>query len=410
MNVSEEDSYRDSFDYSSDHDMSEVGSNSSPNPGGFGSSNHYTAPPGSNNPLFNPWNNHHGEANLFHHMQAAHERYRSQDYTTSLAQLDACQAIAKGNTNTMADIHILKGDNYRKLHKYNKAIQEYELASTKTAAEKLALCYDRLAIIHRKTGSYQQAFKLICEADRILSGIAFPTADTTRLSAQVLKHLASIYLQQNMAQKAIEILDQSLAKCYDNFALNNKGLAYLWLGELDKAYKILAKVVSRDPNSYVFNNSFGLVMFKCKDHQKAIELFQKSLSINPTYTKALNNIGWTYLDLEYPDEAITYFKQALEKGGSSLDLYCGMGKSCLLKKDYSNAVVNFNHCLTLRPTDTQALVFRGDAYFALNKIHHAIRDYKEAYKCDNTCLPAYTRLTEIAEVHNMKKDKNCCIQ
>lgn len=96
---------------------------------------------------------------------------------------------------------------------------------------------------------------------------------------------------------------------------------YVWKDELslwsDGVKKSSAK-------ARVFNYS-GLAYHKVGDMDNAILQYKKSLSLNPFYADAHNNIGISYFNKGLLDKAITHFKHAIEVDPSHGDAHYNLG-------------------------------------------------------------------------------------
>ena len=55
-----------------------------------------------------------------------------------------------------------------------------------------------------------------------------------------------------------------------------------------------SKIIAREPNSYKAHSSLGILLIKRGQEQEGISEMRKSLSINPSYPDAHNNMGTLY--------------------------------------------------------------------------------------------------------------------
>lgn len=78
-------------------------------------------------------------------------------------------------------------------------------------------------------------------------------------------------------------------------------------------------------------------------NDKAIKYFQRYLEDNPGDPTALNNIGWSYFEKSYYDDAIRYFERSGiayyfdDRDSETWDCYLGLAVSYLMKDDIQRA-------------------------------------------------------------------------
>ncbi len=84
------------------------------------------------------------------------------------------------------------------------------------------------------------------------------------------------------------------------------------LGQYRDALKILEKGAEADPERTDIHNLMGFCHFKLKNHEAAIESFEKILKLNPSSAIDYANIASNYRDMGKKEEAIRYYEIALE--------------------------------------------------------------------------------------------------
>ena len=128
--------------------------------------------------------------------------------------------------------------------------------------------------------------------------------------------LGSCYLALNEPEKGLKILDTALA-------LDPKGqdipsiYSYMAqclkvMGKYREALKVLEKAELLDNERTDIFNLMGFCHFKLKEHEKAIECFQKVLELDPSSAIDYANIASNYRDMGKKETAITYYRLALE--------------------------------------------------------------------------------------------------
>jgi|GEM_PF-2880604 len=91
---------------------------------------------------------------------------------------------------------------------------------------------------------------------------------------------------------------------------NNRGLAYRRLKEPGKAMKDLMKALALKPGYAPAYNNIGILYLDRGNFQKALELFNQSLTYNRHYHIAYYNIACVYSLQKKRAEAVKYLKKA----------------------------------------------------------------------------------------------------
>jgi tetratricopeptide (TPR) repeat protein len=85
---------------------------------------------------------------------------------------------------------------------------------------------------------------------------------------------------------------------YNSAAMHNsRGLAYAEKKEYDKALEEYNQTLLIDPSFAAAYNNCGIIVYHDrKEYDKAIEDYNQALKLNPNYTVAYNNRGLVYAD------------------------------------------------------------------------------------------------------------------
>lgn len=129
------------------------------------------------------------------------------------------------------------------------------------------------------------------------------------------------------------------------------------IGNIKKALFEAEKAHELDPLSVVINSSLADMYMNANMLESAVEQYNRTLEIEPTFRAALNGLGWTYYLLGDNDKALQTFKKSQMLAGDDFKatatlgyLYAKMGKrdevaECLKKLDIRSERekdVNFN--------------------------------------------------------------------
>ncbi len=97
-------------------------------------------------------------------------------------------------------------------------------------------------------------------------------------------------------------------------------------------------------------------------YRKAAALFEKALTIEPTFSQAAFYLGLTYNALFDEDKAALYYKQAIAIDQDYLEARANYGGMLLDVGDVDEALRQFNAVLVLQPKHADALTMQAQAY------------------------------------------------
>jgi len=136
------------------------------------------------------------------------------------------------------------------------------------------------------------------------------------------------------------------------------GVSYYGENNIQKAFIELQKAVELNPEDKDVLYMIGIIyLLNYDDFPKAIDFFQKAVSVDPDFAEAHNNLGFAYEKSRKFNEAIDSYKKALSN----------------LK--YRSPEKAYNSL--------------GRVYYRLGRYDEAINEYKEALKRMTDFYPSY---------------------
>lgn len=255
---------------------------------------------------------------------------------------------------------------------------------------------------------------------------AFHQAGYVEQEAYGLKFLADLYSVDDMREKAIEKLDQSVA-LYKTINFKNfqgvyilYSIIYFTDGNYKQAlnYSLMAlKSALNNGDSSMslcqINNYVGITLSRLNDHEKAIGYYQAAMDVarnhndNDAVLQLMFNIVKEYIELKKPDEALAFMKSIPKKFlvPEEDESYIYTPLSYLIihneKKNYSAVQSNGNQILHLikshRPSDKTLHNF----YAILIGFHLRTGQYSSANLHMRT-MDSLSR--KIGDPHRIKED------
>jgi len=137
-------------------------------------------------------------------------------------------------------------------------------------------------------------------------------------------------------------------------------------------------VIRKEPGvSFAYNNR-GLVYDEMGLYDKAMDDYDRSVTLEPDFFRPYNNRGVILLKKGLPDEAIGDFDRSIALNPSFDDAYMNRGIAYDRKGLFGRAMEDFGKALSLNPLSYETLINRGVACGSRGMLEEAMRDYSKA--------------------------------
>jgi Tfp pilus assembly protein PilF len=176
-------------------------------------------------------------------------------------------------------------------------------------------------------------------------------------------------------------------------AYTNLGSVYQKMGQLDKAMENYDKAITLDPNDYLAYNNRGAIFAKVGQFDKAIESYNKAVISNPGDYKAYFNRGLSYDKMGRITDAIEDFQRAMRL--NMLDPRVIAWAHSNLGILYGKAgmddrsIAAFNNSISIEPNNPVTFYNRGFALAFSGQYKRAIEDFSTSIILDQNYASAY---------------------
>jgi tetratricopeptide (TPR) repeat protein len=154
-----------------------------------------------------------------------------------------------------------------------------------------------------------------------------------------------------------------------------RGNIYLYLGKLDEAYTSLKKATEIAPTLLSFFVDLGEVCFEKGQWEEAIDWYKQAINSEADKGKALRGIGYSYLSLEDWKAAASYLEKAQELG---IAVFFGLGVAYFELGDDEKGIKNLkNEILNDGPAKTEASYYLGFAYASVGDRVSSVEAFKQ---------------------------------
>ncbi len=189
--------------------------------------------------------------------------------------------------------------------------------------------------------------------------------------------------------KALEILngfiknDSSSSEAY-----RIRGKCFRKIGELNNAEFDLKRSLLLDKNNAKTYAQLGTVYAMTNKNELALEMYNKSLQIDPNLSDAYNNRGaFYYFYLQEYDQALMDYSQAIMLNPNNDYALYNRGILYLFQEQYQKGIIDLTKSLELNPKQNKANFDRGICFYYINEYKKSIKDYNKAIKYNRTINP-----------------------
>jgi TolB-like protein/Tfp pilus assembly protein PilF len=168
--------------------------------------------------------------------------------------------------------------------------------------------------------------------------------------------------------KALEI-DETLADAHTALADYYLSYEWNWLG----AEREIKRAIELSPNDAVAHSNYGSYLQTMGRLDEAIAARKLNREFDPLSPTATANAGYPHYYARQYDQAIEYYRKALELDPNYSWSYLWIGQAYLEKGMYSEAIADINKAVTLSEGNVRARATLGYAYAVAGKRGEAQR-------------------------------------
>jgi len=203
------------------------------------------------------------------------------------------------------------------------------------------------------------------------------------LGAGLLLVLGLLSWQRASVYQTDEMLwTDTLAKDSNSWLGHNNlgGAVLIHNGQLDEAINQFQKSLEINPSYDLAHCNLGIALLRKGRVDEAIAQFQIALEINPRYDIAQCNLGDALLQKGQVDEAMAQYEKALGINPDNAEAHNNLGNILVQKGHVDEAMIQFQKALEINPNYADAHNNLGGTLFLKGRLEEAIAQYKEALR------------------------------
>jgi len=266
----------------------------------------------------------------------------------------------------------IKGNAFKSLKEYDKAIDSYKEALT-LDSEPNGDIYVQWAIALIAEGKLKKAeLKFETAAKKDSDNPWVYTAWGERLLANERKEYTKAYEKFAIAQEK-----------NPNYALNYAiwGNALFFDTRYQKAVEKFEQAIKLDSNlpTWVRGN-YRYALLKSGRYQEAVEQYKQAIKLNPNVASVRGNYGDALVKLGEYQDAVKQYELAIELKPAEGFYYYNLGKTLVELKQYKQAVIQFQKAIELNNNHAWSYIKLGYVLLLLQKPQEALTQCKAVLK------------------------------
>ena len=131
-------------------------------------------------------------------------------------------------------------------------------------------------------------------------------------------------------------------------------------GQLQEASQIYERVLQVDPKHFDALHMLGVIADQTKNHQTAVDLIGKAISINSNNPAAYSNQGAALKKLGQFSAAVASYDKAISLKPDFAEAHSNKGAALKALRQFSAAAASCDKAISLKPDHAEAYLNRGN--------------------------------------------------
>jgi protein O-mannosyl-transferase len=136
-------------------------------------------------------------------------------------------------------------------------------------------------------------------------------------------------------------------------------------------------VIEKYPNTPLPYNNLGHYLRRQNQPERALENYNKAISLEPGKAQPYNNRGKIYFDRGEIDKALADYNKCIELEPNHVNALANRGAAFGMKQEWEAALKDLNKALELEPFHSNALSNRAFVWFQMQEYEKSIEDFSK---------------------------------
>lgn len=200
--------------------------------------------------------------------------------------------------------------------------------------------------------------------------------------------LAKYYNQQNMLAMA-KAINVEIFELFPEDSLSRLAQSYRIQGNFDKAIQLLEKAIEINPSFGGAYNQLGLIYLSQRKADEALAEFQKAIRANPFNANAHINLGYALISKGRYQEALDESKKAVKLGGATAEVLNNIGYTYWKLGQPEKAIEELRKSIKIDPRFMDPHLNLGQFYLLNHRLDEALSEFQEAAGLKPDYSPIY---------------------
>ncbi|MBI4390046.1 MAG: tetratricopeptide repeat protein [Nitrospinae bacterium] len=211
-------------------------------------------------------------------------------------------------------------------------------------------------------------------------------------------NLGMAYLRLGETDKAKASIEKSLVIQPDNvYGHINLGTVYARTGKLNEAYLEFLAAVRINPGFWEAHFNLGLILERAGQFEKAGPELQTALALRPGDPGILFHLGKVNGELGRHEQAAEYLRRSLAANPASAQAYFVLGMEYAAMQQHDASIGAFNQAVALDPEFPKAYNNMGVVYEKLGRHAEAAQAFRAALRIDPGFAEARNNLSAVEQ-------------
>jgi protein O-GlcNAc transferase len=158
------------------------------------------------------------------------------------------------------------------------------------------------------------------------------------------------------------------------------------------ADQLCTAIIKAMPNHVYAINLIGLIAQRVGRHDLAIELFQKSISIDSNIALLYYNLGTSLFALGRTEEAVNNYQKSISINPDFIDAFSNLGVALQVQGKVEEAITSYKKAVSIKPDDEVVYSNLGNALKDQGQLEEAVKSYQKAISLKPDYAEAYSNL------------------
>ena len=214
--------------------------------------------------------------------------------------------------------------------------------------------------------------------------------------------LVNYYNEQNEIGMAKQ-LNTEISKLFPEDSLSREAELYRIQGNLDKALELVEQALRLNPDLIEARHLLGVIYLDQGKFDKALEELEQVVRVNPYNPTVHENIGLALVSKGRFEEAFDELKKAVKLGGKNAEVLNNIAYTYWKSGEIDKAIREYKNSIKMDPKFYLAHFGLGQVYLENNYLDQALTEFQEVERLKPDYEPVYYHLGLVYANKGMKE-------